>query len=294
MGPLPAPNLVFNFHVYCVSEVLSQPRRERDPNCGDDEQRALDQAAATRRKMASAQQPDGLAWFLSEFGYTQNEDTLRHMTELADANWLGWAYFVWRADWGYRVQDNAGMLRRPDGTLRPYARLLARAYPEFLAGKPGRMSYDPDTRRFTFDYQPQGHARTVVVLPEFTYGKDGACPSVSGAAWRIEGDRLLLSADSGASQVKVRVGPGRCGASSPKCAPGARFLLTLRGRRDDPPIRARVHVNGRHATVQRRRGRLVARIAMPRTAGTVWVRSSVRTRSGALVRAATAYRLCDA
>src|SRR3954463_10134345 len=208
MGPLPAPNLVFNFHVYCVSEVLSQPRRERAPNCADDEQRALDQAAATRHKMASAQEPDGLAWFLSEFGYTQNEDTLRHMTELADANWLGWAYFVWRADWGYPVQDNAGMLRRPDATLRPYARLLARAYPEFLAGKPGRMSYEPDTRRFTLEYQPQGRARTVVVLPELTYGKGGACPSVIGGAWRIQADRLLLSADPGASQVKVRVTPG--------------------------------------------------------------------------------------
>src|SRR3954454_18949776 len=102
------------------------------------------------------------------------------------------------------------------------------------------MSYDPDTRRLTLEYHPQGGARTGVLLPEFTYGKEGACPSVIGSAWRIQGDRLLLSADPGASQVKVRVAPGHCGASSPRCARGPRFGLTLRGRRADPPIRARV------------------------------------------------------
>src|SRR3954463_2003574 len=216
MGPLPAANLVFNFHVYCVSEVLSQPRRERAPSCTDDEQRAFEQAAATRHHMAAAQPSEGPAWFLSEFGYTQNEDTLRHMTELADANWLGWAYFVWRADWGYPHEDNAGMLRRPDGQTRPYRTILARPYPELLAGTPGHMRYDPDTRRFDLDYEPKGRARTVVVLPQLAYGDDGACPTAVGASWTIHGDRLLLSADPGASQVKLQLAPGHCGDRSPK------------------------------------------------------------------------------
>src|SRR3954453_6192183 len=225
MGPLPAPNLVFNFHVYCVSEVLSQPRRERAPNCADDEQRALGQAAATRHKMASAQEPDGLAWFLSEFGYTQNEDTLRHMTELADANWLGWAYFVWRADWGYPHKDNAGMLRSPDGTLRPYAKILARAYPERLAGSPGRISYDPDKRRFELEYKPKRGANSVVVLPELAYGKDGACPSAVGASWRMAGDRLRLTSDTAAARVTLRGVPGRFGMRSGGWPPGGPFVL---------------------------------------------------------------------
>src|SRR4051812_9050874 len=295
MGPLPAANLVFNFHVYCVSEVLSQPRRERAPSCGDDEERALEQAAMTRRHMASAQQPEGPAWFLSEFGYTQNEETLRHLTGLADANWLGWAYFVWRADRGYPVQDNPGMLRRPDGQTRPYGTILARPYPELLAGTPGHMRYDPDKRRFDLDYQPKGQAPTVVVLPQLAYGKDGACPSAVGASWTIRDDRLLLRADPGVSRVKLQLVPGRCGDRSATCVDSRSFLMRLRGRRGDGALRARVHVNGRPAEVRRRHGQLIARIKMPRGASdgmAVWVRTSVRTRRGRLLRSSIAYRLC--
>jgi hypothetical protein len=285
--------LVFNFHVYCISEVLSQPQRERSPNCPGDEQRAIEQASTTRRNMAAGH-TEGVAWFLSEFGYTPNEETLRHLTELADANWLGWAYFVWRADWGYPHKDNAGMLRSPDGTLRPYAKILARAYPERLAGSPGRISYDPDKRRFELEYKPKRGANSVVVLPELAYGKDGACPSAVGASWRMAGDRLRLTADAGAARVTLRVVPGRCRTRSADCAPSGTFVITLNGRRGDPAVRARVHVNGRHASVRRKHGKLAARIRIPRTPRTTWVRTSVRTRSGALLRSATAYRYCAA
>jgi hypothetical protein len=246
--------------------------------------------------MTSAQQPRGLGWFLSEFGYTENEDTLRHMTELADANALGWAYFVWRADWGYPVEDNPGMLRRADGSLRPYARILARAYPERLSGVPKRMRYDPERREFELGYAPRGTATTVIVLPDLAYGQSGACPAVAGASWRIGGDRLRLRADRGARVVHVRIVPGRCGSRSARCAPGRRFLLRLRGRRHDPAVRAQVYVNGRRAPVYRRRGRLVARIVIRRAAARrpfVAVRILVRTHRGRLLRRDRTYRVCS-
>src|SRR3954452_16984634 len=149
MGPLPSDNLVFNFHIYCLSEVASQPDRVREPECDDEEERASDNADRTRHAMASSRQPEALPWFLSEFGFTANEATLRHMTELADRRNLGWAYFVWRADTGNPKGDTPGTLRAADGSLRPFARILARPYPEALAGAPGTMRYDPDTRHFS-------------------------------------------------------------------------------------------------------------------------------------------------
>jgi endoglycosylceramidase len=206
MGPLPASNLVFNFHIYCLSEVTTQPRRTREPGCADAEERALAQAAETRHAMASSRQPGALGWFLSEFGYTSNEDTLTHMTELADRAYLGWAYFVWRTDRGYAREDNNGMLRKPDGSLRPFARILARPYPAVLAGVPRAMSYDPEKRRFELLFAPRSRHRSEIRLPRLAYPRR-ACPRVTGASWRRNGDRLRLRARRRAKTVRVVVRP---------------------------------------------------------------------------------------
>lgn len=206
MGPLPAANLVFNFHIYCLSEVATQPRRTREPGCADAEERALAEAAHTRRAMASGRQPGALGWFLSEFGYTSNEDTLTHMTELADRNYLGWTYFLWRADRGYAVADNNGMLRKPDGSLRPFARILARPYPAALAGTPAAMSYQPEKRVFELRYTPRRRGLSVIRLPRLAY-PGRVCRRVRGASGRRKGDRLLLRADRRAKRVAVRVAP---------------------------------------------------------------------------------------
>jgi endoglycosylceramidase len=296
MGPLPSDNLVFNFHIYCLSEVASQPDRVREPECDDEEERAFDNADRTRHAMASSRQPEALPWFLSEFGFTANEETLRHMTELADRRNLGWAYFVWRADKGNPKGDTPGTLRAPDGSLRPFARILARPYPEALAGEPGTMRYDPDTRHLSLTYRPRTRTPTRIVLPSFTYGSSGACPVVSGASWRINRTRLLLVADRGARAIALDLRPGRCGSRSPHCAPSRRFVIRLRHPRGDRLRRARVTVNGRPARVGRRGRRLVARIVLRAAdAGrTVSVRTIARARSGRLVRERRVYRYCVA
>src|SRR3954454_22080614 len=296
MGPLPSDNLVFNFHVYCSSEVASQPNRVRDPGCDDEEERAVDNADRTRHAMASARQPEALPWFLSEFGYTANEDALRHMTELADRRNLGWAYFVWRADTGNPKGDTPGTLRAADGSLRPFARILARTYPEALAGAAGTMRYDPDTRHFSLRYRTQTRTPTQIVLPRFTYGSSGACPVVSGASWRIHGTRLLLVADRGAREVALELRPGRCGSRSAHCAPGRRFVIGLRHPRGDQLRRARVTVDGRPARVSRRGRSLVARIVLRAAdaGSTVTVDTTGRPRSGRRVRERRVYRYCVA
>jgi endoglycosylceramidase len=210
MGPLPARNLVFNFHVYCLSEVLTQPARHREPGCAEAEEHAVAEAAKTRRAMASDRQPGALGWFLSEFGYTRNEDTLRHMTTLADRNYLGWTYFLWRADRGFsRSTDNPGMLRAADGTLRSYAPILARPYPSALAGRPITMSYDAGARRFALRYRPRSRARSLLVLPRYVYGRQ-VCHKETGATARLAGDTLMIRAARNARTVAVTVSPTPC------------------------------------------------------------------------------------
>lgn len=295
MGPLPAGNLVFNFHVYCLSEVATQPARQREAWCPDAEERAVAEAARTRVAMASDRQPGALAWLLSEFGYTSNEATLRHMTELADRHRVGWAYFLWRADTGFGTGDNPGMLRREDGTLRPIVRFLARPYPAALAGRSERMAYDPEARTFELTYAPAGPGPSEVVLPRHTYGADGACPAVDGGSWRIVGARLLVAADRGTARVTVRLRPGRCGTTSARCVSRRRFTIRLRQPPGDRLRRGRVTVGGRRVPVRRRRGRLVAVVDLRgRRAGRVVVRVVGRTRSGRPLRERRVYRTCAA
>ena len=227
MGPLPARNLVFNFHVYCPSGLgLQVPDELRGPECEATERRAVEESERTRHAMASAEEPGVLPGFMSEFGFGDNEAMLRHMTTLADRHLLGWAYFTWRNPDG---PDNEGILRNADGSLRPKARLLARPYPMALAGMPTAMGYDPDARRFELRYEPRRDTRgasTVIALPEIAYGRDGACPRAEGAAWRLAEDRLLVSADPRSTEVRVTVVPGRCGAR----ADARRVCVAGRGR----------------------------------------------------------------
>jgi endoglycosylceramidase len=216
MGPLPARDLVFNFHVYCASGlgVQTVPDQVRGPECDTTEERAVEESERTRRAMASSRQPGALPSFLSEFGYGDNEAMLRHMTTLADRHLLGWAYFTWRNQDG---PDNEGIVRNADGSLRPKARLLGRPYPAAVNGTPTSMSYEPEARRFELAFRPRpgrDNPATIVALPNIAYGRDGACPTVSGAEWRLAGDGLVVRAHRGVDSVRVRVRPGRCGRSS--------------------------------------------------------------------------------
>lgn len=258
MGPLPADNLVFNFHVYCLTGIGQQvPDQLRGPECETTERAAVEEAQRVRHAMASERQPGALGWFLSEFAFTNHQDTIKHLTEMADEHLLGWAYFTWRNDDG---PDNSGVLREHDGTLRPKVRLLARPYPTFTSGTPTALHYDPAGRKLRFSYRPdpdRPRGKTVVVLPNVAYRESGACPSVRGATWAIYGDRLVLIAQRDADQVDVTVTPGRCGRRSGPCISRRTVRITLPrwARR-----RGRVTLDGRPVAVRRSARRAWARI----------------------------------
>jgi endoglycosylceramidase len=215
IGPMNFPNLVFNVHVYCGARSPRTGNPTDLTACVDQEVRSLVKRAADRPEMASAAQPGGPAWFVSEFGATDSPALLAAFTAYADAEHVGWAYWGWRY---YNDPTGSGSeaLLRADGKLRPTARVLSRTYPEAIAGRrPVHLSFDPATARFRLTYRPiAAHgAPTVIFVPTSIHYPRGYCAKASGGSVTSARDSALLTVANGrrAKLVTVTVTPGRCG-----------------------------------------------------------------------------------
>jgi endoglycosylceramidase len=60
-------------------------------------------------------------------------------------------------------------LLRPDGGESPRLDAFSRPYPQRVAGSPWNFHFDFPTRRWTFEWTPDGHGTTVVYLPARHY-----------------------------------------------------------------------------------------------------------------------------
>ncbi|MFL5836913.1 MAG: endoglycoceramidase, partial [Solirubrobacteraceae bacterium] len=89
-------------------------------------------------------------------------------------------------------------------------RVLARAYPERIAGTGARWSFDDRKAVFTLRYRPRGGGPTVVVLPRPAY-PHGACTPARGFDRRSdpERNRLRLHAKRRVAHVTLRAVPCR-------------------------------------------------------------------------------------
>jgi endoglycosylceramidase len=214
IGPMTFPNLVYNVHVYCGARSPTTGNPTDLTACADQEARSLVRRAGDRPEMASAKQPGGPAWFVSEFGATDSPGLLTALTTYADAEHVGWTYWAWRY---YDDPTGSGSeaLLRVDGTLRPTARVLSRTYPEAIAGRPVTMTFDPATARFRLTYRPaRAHgAPTVIFVPTSIHYPRGYCSRVSGGSVTSARDSELLTVANArrARLVTVTVAPGRCG-----------------------------------------------------------------------------------
>ena len=161
------PNLVFNVHIYCGarSPVTGNPtnvaavrRAGRRAPCSD--------AARDRPTMASAHQPGGPAWFVSEFGATSNPALLTSITAALDDEKVGWAYWAWKY-YDDPTGSAAESLVMADGRLRSTALVLSRTYPQAVAGVPISFDFSPTTGVFHMTYVPNHHVRapTVIFVP---------------------------------------------------------------------------------------------------------------------------------
>lgn len=148
------------------------------------------------------------ALLLTEFGATM--DTARLGAQLAEYDaammpWMFWSYtrYITR----YNADETALLPATGDNVNGEILDVLARPYPQLVAGTPQEWSFDPSTRRFSFSYTRQradGHgafgpgAETVVSVPSRQYS-DGYTVEVSGAK--------VISAPN-APLLRVRARPG--------------------------------------------------------------------------------------
>ena len=213
IGPMNVHNLVYNVHVYCGARSPLTGNPTDLPSCREQEARSLVRRAEDRPEMASAAQPGGPAWFVSEFGATSDPGLLDTFTTYADAERVGWAYWSWRY---YDDPTGSGSeaLLRVDGKLRPTARVLARTYPEAVAGRPVSFSFDPATVRFRLVYRPVGShgAPTVIVVPTSIHYPHGYCARARGGSITSPPGSQLVTVTNARrpSLVTVTVAPGRC------------------------------------------------------------------------------------
>ncbi|HMK63541.1 MAG TPA: cellulase family glycosylhydrolase [Acidimicrobiales bacterium] len=213
VGPMDFPNLVFNVHVYCGyrNPVTGNPTDL--PACSAQDASSLATREADRPGLASAAQPTGPAWFVSEFGATSNSATLSAFTAHQDMALVGWTYWSWKYyDDPTGSADEA--LVMADGNLRSTARVLSRTYPEAVAGTPVSMSFDPSTATFSLIYTANHAVRapTVVFVPTQLHYPDGYCARVSGGRVVSKpGSKLLeVSNRAAAGTVRIAVTSGAC------------------------------------------------------------------------------------
>ncbi|HDH97483.1 MAG TPA: hypothetical protein ENF73_07135, partial [Proteobacteria bacterium] len=104
----------------------------------------------------------GVAWWMGEFGMfnadtTNGEQYMRDVLDVLDAHFASWNY--WEYDRG------GGMhLLNPDYTETKWVDMLVRPYPVATAGVPLSLSFDPDTKLFTYTYREDANAEGPTVL----------------------------------------------------------------------------------------------------------------------------------
>ena len=208
IGPMDFRGLVFNFHDYCGlrSGVTGNPT---DLNaCADQELRTMQRRSEERPDIATVEQPQGPAWFMSEFGATTSEPLMERLAKIADELQLGWTYWQWKY-YDDPTGSSAEALVGSDGSLSPTVSALARVYPQAVSGTPVSFSFDPRSKEFHLLYVPKAgiDAPTVIAVPTSLDYPHGYQVSVVGGEVRSApgADRVAVTAADGAASVSVTI-----------------------------------------------------------------------------------------
>ena len=185
------PSAGFSFHNYCLPGAFGGPGS--GPACEPLEDMVFDNA---ERQAAET----GDVPFLTEYGATDDLETIERIVRLSDSHMVSWQYWHYcdcadPTTAGPGVQSVVIDPSRPprgDNVKREKLRMLARPYPRAVAGTPQSFGFDPGERRFELSYSthaPEGQALgrrlarridTEVFLPRIQY-PDGYAVEVSGA-----------------------------------------------------------------------------------------------------------------
>ena len=209
----------FSFHDYCLPGALGGPGS--GPACEPLEDTVF--ANADKQSDETGDVP-----FLTEFGATDDLDTIGRIVRLADAHMTSWQYWHY-CDCDDPTTSGPGVQalvidasKPPHGANvnREKLRSLARPYPRAVAGTPRSFGFDPATRRFDLVYSTRAAdgqelgerldpgVRTEVFLPRIQY-PEGYEVDVTGADVVSEpGARVLrLERRRRAEAVQLAVTP---------------------------------------------------------------------------------------
>jgi endoglycosylceramidase len=217
-GAGPTERAGLSFHAYCAAAapgLPALPRWLRESFCPRQLERTLARADAHARR-------HGVALLLSEFGATDDIALLRAAVDSADrwlAPWFYWAY--WNRDPGRErpeegIVHDLGRPPTPDNVKGAKLDVLSRPYPRAVAGTPLRIEFRPAERELELAYAtraPGGAAAgdgvpTEVAVPPRQY-PSGFEVEVEGARAEPDAGRVLLHADPGAEEVRMRLRPRR-------------------------------------------------------------------------------------
>jgi endoglycosylceramidase len=214
MGDVGDSRAGFSFHDYCGA------------GCDDD-------VFATA--VARAEQT-GDAPLNTEFGATDDLAELGRVVAAADAQMTGWMYWQYSHVGDITTTGNGEAeaivfdpSKPPSGAnvdLRKL-RVLARPYPQAVAGTPEDFGFDSATRTFELRYsteQAAGTGRfgdgsvTEVSVPALHYPQGYAVEATGARVISGQGaDVLRLRTCGGAQIVEAQITPGRLGPSARKC-----------------------------------------------------------------------------
>jgi endoglycosylceramidase len=213
----------FSFHNYClfagVVPGASLPNPPQDQLCGTLERDFVFEHAEEH----SARTGDAL--LLSEFGATDDLGLLRRMVDGADRYRLSWQYWHYCTCADPTTSGTGGVqslvedpAQPPSGANVKLEKLdvLARPYPQVVAGTPENWSFDPGSRVFELSYStaaagggglPPG-LETEVFVPARHY-PDGYVADAGGADVTSAPDAELLTlvAHPDAQRVTLRLIP---------------------------------------------------------------------------------------
>jgi len=204
----------FSFHVYCLAGVVGGA----EDDCATLEQMPFDNADER-----SDETNDAL--LVTEYGATDDFETLGRITSFADEHMVGWQ------EWHYCACDEPTSQAAPDvqaividpklpprgdNLKRGKLKVLSRPYPQVVAGTPEEWQFDPDEHTFSLKYKTKrasGKGRfkrglTDVFVPRLHY-RDGYRVEVHGARVesRPDAKHLLLRGGRRAGTVSVSVSP---------------------------------------------------------------------------------------
>ena len=206
-------NAGFSFHNYCLPGAFGGPGS--GPSC-----EALEDMVFTNAEEQVARTGD--VPLLTEFGATDDLDTIERLVRLSDAYMVGWQYWHYcdcddPTTAGPGVQSlvvDPAEPPRGDNVRRAKLRMLARPYPRAVAGTPTDFGFDPETGEFTLTYSaesPDGSVSrrrldTEVFVPRINYPRGYEVEANGAEVVSRRGARVLrLERERGAKEVTLTV-----------------------------------------------------------------------------------------